>query len=279
MLTRAEIGAFLADGFVAVRGAIPAAVTGACRDVIWSELAAQGVRRDDPSTWTAPVLRIDCPEGGPFAAAGTVPRLWQSYDQLIGAGRWWRRKGVGGTIPVRFPSPADPGDAGWHIESSFCRAGQWRVNVGSRERGLLAIFLFSDTDADSAPTRIRRGSHLDVPAVLAPAGHAGLAGHEAAVRAAKCSAHRPTVLATGRAGDVFLCHPFLVHAASWPHRGCWPRMIAQPAVALFGEYGLAPQPGVSPAPVERAILDGLAQAGISSARRDESRRPESSPDT
>ena len=42
------------------------------------------------------------------------------------------------------------------------------------------------------------------------------------------SVHR--VLATGRAGDVFLCHPFIVHTATWPHRGAGPRMIAQPSV-------------------------------------------------
>jgi Phytanoyl-CoA dioxygenase (PhyH) len=276
VLTRAEIGVFLADGFVAVRGAVPPGVAAACRDVIWSELESQGVRRDDASTWTEPVVRIDCPEGGPFVAAGTATRLWTCYDQLIGPGRWWRREGVGGTIPVRFPSRADPGDAGWHIESSFRAGGGWRVNIGSRERGLLALFLLSDIDADSAPTRIRPGSHLDVPAVLAAAGRAGRPGPEAAARAAAISAHRPTVLATGQAGDVFLCHPFLVHAASWPHRGRSPRMIAQPGVALFGEYALSPQPGVPPPPVEQAILDGLAPAGIGA---DEYRRPGPSPST
>jgi hypothetical protein len=34
------------------------------------------------------------------------------------------------------------------------------------------------------------------------------------------------VHATGKAGDVFLCHPFMVHTATWPHRGAGPRMIA-----------------------------------------------------
>ena len=167
---------------------------------------------------------------------------------------------MGGTIPVRSPSQADPGDAGWHIESSYQRDEVWRVNVGSRERGLLAIFLLSDVDADGAPTRIRPGSHLDVPPLLAPAGSEGMPWNEAAPLAAAASAHRPTVLATGHAGDVFLCHPFLVHAASWPHRGRIPRMIAQPGVALFGEYSLAPPPGEPPPPVEQAILAGLAQA-------------------
>ena len=41
---------------------------------------------------------------------------------------------------------------------------------------------------------------------------------------------RPVVLATGRAGTVYLCHPFLVHAAQM-HRGATPRFMAQPGLA------------------------------------------------
>jgi hypothetical protein len=41
------------------------------------------------------------------------------------------------------------------------------------------------------------------------------------------SAHRPVVTATGDAGTVYLCHPFLVHAAQ-PHHGEHPRFLAQP---------------------------------------------------
>jgi hypothetical protein len=128
MLSQAELDGFVADGFVAVRGALPADVLRACQAEIWSELSGRGVRREDPSTWRDPVVRIDCPESEAFAAAGTQPVLWEAFDQLIGAGRWWRRRGVGGTIPVRFPSPDDPGDAGWHIEASFENNGDWWVN-------------------------------------------------------------------------------------------------------------------------------------------------------
>ena len=260
MLTQGEIGAFLADGYVAVRQALPAATVQACQDVAWSVLGQQGVRRDDPSTWTAPVVRIPCPVGGPFddAGAGTVPALREACDQLIGAGRWWPRAGVGGTIPVRFPSEDDPGDAGWHIESSYEVDGQRRVNLKSRARGLLALYLLTDAETDGAPTRLRPGSHLDVPPILAPGGDAGLDWSEAAQQAATATAHRRTVQAIGQAGDVFLCHPFLVHAASWPHRGRLPRMIAQPAVALRGEFPLDADAPLSP--VEQAILAGLAPA-------------------
>lgn len=253
MLSTREVESFVADGYVAIRSAVPADTVRACQDLIWAELGRLGVAEGDPATWTEPVVRIGCPEGGPFEAAGTRPALWEAFDQLIGPGRWWRRPGVGGTIPVRFPSEADPGDAGWHIEASYQQDGQMRVNVNSRARGLLVIYLLTDVDADSAPTRIRPGSHLDAARVLAPAGESGLPWMEAASAAAAASAARPTSLATGAAGDVFLCHPFLAHAASWPHRGRQPRMIAQPAVALHAQFPLTAPLG----PVEQAIVNAV----------------------
>jgi len=249
VLSQAEISSFVADGFIAVRGAVPADVLRACQEEIWSALGDLGVRRDDPATWRAPVVRISCPESEAFVAAGTQPVLWEAFDQLIGEGRWWRRRGVGGSIPVRFPSQADPGDAGWHIEASFQRGGDWWVNYRSRGRGLLALYLFSDVDADSAPTRVRPGSHRAAAGVLAPFGDQGMPFTQAGPMAAAASAARQTALVTGRAGDVFLCHPFLVHAASWPHTGRHPRIIAQPGVALHDAFPMLPPLS----PVEVAI--------------------------
>jgi len=63
--------------------------------------------------------------------------------------------------------------------------------------------------------------------------------------------------ATGKAGDVFLCHPFMVHTATWPHRGAGPRMIAQPAVNAPDGFVLD---GSDPSPVARAIVMGLTLA-------------------
>jgi hypothetical protein len=249
VLTADEVESFTADGFVAIRGAVPGDVVAACQDVIWGELGKQGVTGDRDS-WTEPVVRISCPEGGPFVDAGTRPAVWEACDQLIGGpDRWWRRPGVGGTLPVRFPSERDPGDAGWHIEASYAEDGEMRVNYRSRARGLLALYLLTDVDAASAPTRLRPGSHLEAARVLAPAGDAGMPWLEAAQAATAATGHLPTVAATGQAGDVFLCHPFLVHAATWPHRGTGPRMVAQPGVSLHGQFPLtAPL-----SPVERAI--------------------------
>ena len=42
--------------------------------------------------------------------------------------------------------------------------------------------------------------------------------------------------------------------------GPFPRMIAQPGVALYGQYALRAGPGETPPPVQQAILDSLAAA-------------------
>ncbi len=256
MLSPDEISRFVADGYVAVREAIPPDVTRACQEIIWAELAPHGVLRDDPATWTRRVLRINTPSGPAFTAAGTTRLVGEACDQLLGPGRWTRHPGVGGTIPVRFPSLDDPGDAGWHIEGSYTADGGQRVSLRSRGRGLLALYLFTDVGPDDAPTRLRPGSHLDVPPILAPGGDDGVPWLPAAQQAARASAHRPTAWATGRAGDVFLCHPFLVHAASWPHRGRSAKMMAQPPVLLTdGEFPWPAARTLPPTPVEQAIFN------------------------
>jgi len=136
-----------------------------------------------------------------------------------------------GTLPVRFPSAIDPGDTGWHIDMSFGHDTPdfmaWRANIHSKGRALLMLFLFSDVGEHDAPTLVRVGSHADVARQLAPAGDAGLSLREPADEGFAGSAHRPVVAATGEAGTVYLCHPFLVHAAQ-PHRGTRPRFLAQP---------------------------------------------------
>ncbi|GAB2682578.1 phytanoyl-CoA dioxygenase family protein [Kribbella swartbergensis] len=260
MLTAAEVASFMRDGFVVVRGAVRRPVVDACLDAIWEELEERGIRRTDPGSWKTPVERIICPEDGntghPFAEAGTAGVLWEAYDQLIGPDKWWKREGMGGTIPVRFPHPADPGDAGWHIEASYFDGTEWRANIRSRDRGLLSLFLLTDVGPDDAPTRIRVGSHADAARVLAPAGDGGLTPAESGPPIVEASADRPVVEATGAAGDVYLCHPFLVHAASWPHRGTSPRMIAQPGVLLLEPFPLTGRDTAYP--VEAAILVSIS---------------------
>jgi len=254
MLTDSEISRFITHGFVPVRGAVASDVAAACVDALWGRLGNRGVRRDDPVTWRRPVVWIACPEGGPFVDAGTSPLLWEAYDQLIGPGRWPPRRGVGGNLPVRFPSEADPGYAGWHIDSGPKGDRYWS-SIHSPTRALLALFLFTDVSEDDAPTYLLAGSHLDVAAWPGPAGEEGREWSSLDPHLPASTFQRETALATGAAGDVYLCHPFLVHRASWPHRGLTPRMMSQPSVWLKEPYALDnPEAAL---PVERAILAGL----------------------
>lgn len=251
-LTDRDVEGFVTNGCVRLPSAFPAELADAGRAVLWDDLDADP---DDPATWTSPVVRLDQYAQPAFREAANTPRLHRAFDQLVGPGRW-RPPGALGTWPVRFPSDDDPGDAGWHVEASWAGSdGDPRLDVHSTGRALLLLFLFSDVGQDDAPTKVRLGSHLDVAPLLAPAGAAGREFFSFAAEAEAASADREEALATGDAGDVWLCHPFLVHSAQ-PHRGTRPRFMAQPPLLPTGTFALA---GTSP--VERAIrlgLDGLA---------------------
>ncbi|TXL71462.1 phytanoyl-CoA dioxygenase family protein [Vineibacter terrae] len=255
-LNDAQIEQFIADGFVRIEAAFPRAVADAACAILWP---ATGCDPDDPSTWTRPVVRLGYHGQAPFTAAVNTPTLHRAFDQLVGHGRW-RPRGDLGTFPVRFPVPGDPGDTGWHIDVSFGPAGtdyfHWRANIASKGRALLMLFLLSDVGPHDAPTRIRAGSHIDVARQLAPAGEDGLSLAELASSGFAESAARPEVHATGTAGTVYLCHPFLVHAAQ-QHHGTQPRFMAQPPLHPAEPLRLMRDDGAY-APVEEAIRRALA---------------------
>ena len=251
-LSATDVERFITDGFLRLEAAFPRALADECRAILWAEL---GLDEDDPSTWTKPVIRLPGSDAPPFVAAANTPRLHQAFDQLVGAARWYPRSGLG-TFPIRFPSEVNPGDAGWHIDGSFGTAPDWHVNLRSRDRALLLLLLFSDVGPDDAPTRIRVGSHLDVPPILRNVGDEGISYEEVGRRLPPRIHERPLAWATGAAGDVYLCHPFLVHAATWPHRGKTARFIAQPPLAPKGVLELE-RTGGDYSPVEIAVRLGL----------------------
>jgi hypothetical protein len=119
------------------------------------------------------------------------------------------------------------------------------------------LFLFSDVGEQDAPTRIRLGSHRDVARRLAPAGEEGLSLIELAKNDFAETASRREIAATGDAGTVYLCHPFLVHAAQ-PHRGTRPRFMARPPLLPAEPLSLERADDDYSA-VELAIREALAQ--------------------
>jgi hypothetical protein len=251
-----DIERFIRDGYLRIDGAFPRALADQARERLERDL---GCDPGDPRTWTRPVVRLGMYPQPPFVAAANTPVLHAAFDALVGPGRW-ARCGSMGTFPVRFPSGAEPDDTGWHVDASFGLEDpdfmSWRLNVRSRGRALLMLFLFSDVGDDDAPTRLRVGSHQDIARRLAPAGEAGLSLRELVADAIPDTAQRPEALATGAAGTVYLCHPFLVHAGQ-AHRGTRPRFLAQPPLLWRDDVA---ERGGTLAPVEAAIQLALASA-------------------
>lgn len=251
ILNSQQIDQFITHGFIRIDHAFSADIAVQVRDILWNDL---GLDRYDPSTWTKPVIRLGMYQQEPFIASANTPVLHAAFDQLVGAGKWLPCRSMG-TFPVRFPSNEDPGDAGWHVDASFpgndpANYLDWRVNIHSKGRGLLMLFLYSDVSEHDAPTRIRAGSHADVARVLAHEGETGLSFMEIAGKL-DAMPEREVVYATGKAGTVYLCHPFIVHAAQ-AHHGTEPKFMAQPPLLLREDLSID---GASP--VERAIKAAL----------------------
>jgi hypothetical protein len=266
VLTPRQLERFRRDGFVAVRGAVAPEVVADCREQVWAQLRALGYDGRDRTTWTEPLVRVWSATGSAFATAARSPVLVEAYDQLVGPRAWVRHRGFDGTVPVRFPHRRRPVDAVWHLDAGYAVRREPRLNVRSRGAALQALVLLSRTGPDDAPTRLLVGSHLDVPAVLRPARVKGVSMWDVMSALPRATFRRPVALATGQAGDVFLLHPFLVHATSWPNRGRRPRIVVQPKIGLREPFRLD-RSRRTIRPVEQAILDALDVSTAAPARR------------
>lgn len=253
-LSPQQIQSFITDGFVRINNAFSADLAGKARNILWKDIPANP---NDSSTWIQPVVWLGMYSQEPFVKAANTSILHSAFDQLVGIGKWIPCMSMG-AFPVRFPSETDAGDTGWHVDAGFPGDDPndffaYRINVNSKGRGLLMLFLFSDVDEQDAPTRILKGSHMDVARLLEPEGENGLSFMELANKLSGLPI-REEVLATGKGGTVYLCHPFLVHSAQ-RHRGKAPKFMAQPPLLLrtgFNIHGAGPC-----SPVVEAIRNAI----------------------
>lgn len=254
-LNKAEIEQFISSGFVRLESAFSKEIANAALEILWNDLPCD---KSDPSTWLEPVIRLGMYSDEPFIQSVNSPKLFTAFDQLIGKDKWIPCMSVG-TFPVRFPSDKQPNDIGKHVDASIPGKDpgnffEWRVNVKSKGRALLMLVLYSDVTENDAPTVIYEGSHVDVAQLLSKKGDEGLSFMEIANRLDELPKRRE-VYATGKAGTIYLCHPFLVHSAQ-PHHGITPKFMAQPPLLLRGEFSLSEE-DTDCSPVERAIRLGL----------------------
>ena len=228
-----DLDAFVSDGFARVEQAVPRAIADAARALLWRQM---GLSPDEPEKWTQPVRwASDLTGGGPFGELARSPRLATALDQICGMGQWLPRGSLG-NVPVRFPVLPPNDDRGWHVDANTPRPdGSWAVS--GRPHTVLLLTLLSDVGPADAPTRIRLGSHHDVAQTL---GEDVLEAVTAGPMVDEASAGRPVVVATGQPGDMYVVHPFTVHAAD-RHLGHTPRFMAQAPILLAKPLG----PGTS----------------------------------
>ncbi|CAN5125901.1 phytanoyl-CoA dioxygenase family protein [soil metagenome] len=223
-----DVDALMADGYVKIEQAAPRDVAEQARALLWQQL---GLSPEDPDGWSAPVLwTADLTGAGPFGEIVRSAKLVAALDHICGADGWMPRGSLG-NIVVRFPRPPVIDDRGWHIDANTMLAdGSWMVS--GRPQTMLLLTLLSQVGPDDAPTRIRVGSHHDVATVLGEPLDPMVAGPVVA----QVSAGRPVVHATGAPGDMYLVHPFTVHAAD-EHRGVTPRFMAQAPIMGTAAFG------------------------------------------
>ncbi len=262
-LTHSEVEHFIENGWVKVNQAIPRENALAVQNTIWEKLAERGVDKQDRSTWTKPMVHITENYSGPEFDACQTERLTGAMNDLAGADNrliptqppawgWW---------PVNFAVGADkawevPG-GGWHWDGIH-----FRHYVDAGDQGLLMLPNFSDIGSQGGATVIAEGSHKIVARYLAECpdgctlnegitacslqhpwlamltGKAPLPEGESRnsffmnqqYRDAKGTSLR-VVEAVAEAGDVYICHPFLYHAAA-PNLSGKPRFMCNRTVPL-----------------------------------------------
>ena len=254
-LSENQINSFINKGYVKIENAFSSEIAEDCRAILWKATQCDPYK---PESWTQPVIRIGELGDEPFIKAANTPILHNAFDQLVGKGNWIPRNTMG-SFPIRFPSKDPAIDTGWHVDASFAGDDahnyfEWRINIHSKGRGLLMLFLFSDVAEQDAPTIIKVGSHLDVAKILEPEGEKGFSFMELAEKL-NFIKEKEEIVAIGKAGTVYLCHPFIVHAAQ-NHQGTSPKFMAQPALLTKNDFSIL-KPKTLLSPVEKAILKGL----------------------
>lgn len=259
VLSPIDIEHFLVHGFVKVPQALDQEVIKKSVDLMWSRL---GYDPKDSSTWLKD--KIHMPSHHVFNVQEIAPKAYQAICELSGGEDRVKQPKwddsfivnfhLGGDKPWVAPSPKAEG---WHKD------GDWFLHfLDSPEQGLLTIVLWSDVQSKGGATFVAGDSVGPVARYLAqhPEGvnpNVGFANggfpHHQFIQ--ECKDFQE---ATGKAGDVFLLHPFLLHASSYNSLRL-PRIITNPCV-LFNEPMVFNRPKWSDhSSVEQAILRALGK--------------------
>jgi hypothetical protein len=251
-LSDEQVEQFLRRGFVTIGGCFSREVADSWVDQAWRRI---GYRADDPSTWLE--KRVHLPDGSAVDALEFAPRAWHAAVELVGGAdrlhlpwRWTdgliANLGVGGDRPWQPPSAAV---GGWHKDGDF-----FRHFLDSPEQGLLTFVLWTDMLSTGGGTFVAADSVPVVARFLRDHPEGVLPDDfPYAELISQCS---DFVEMTGRAGDVVLLHPFLLHATSQNVLRV-ARFISNPPLALKAPLNFDRPDPSDHSLVELAVLRGL----------------------
>lgn len=216
LLTGAQIDAFIARGYVHVPDALPRSLletwrTTTCArvDRMRRDAGAGPFVADAPITWPSDVLVV--PNETEVVAREHAPRLWSAVCDLFGGAARVRTRTISDYFVLRFPSApsrAANGDGfAWHVDDP-----PNALDVRALRTGVVGLALFSDVAPGGGATWILPESvSLVCRALAEPATPRPLDAGFATSVASRCAER---VECVGRAGDVFLVHPLMVHSGS-----------------------------------------------------------------
>ncbi len=270
VLTADQVEHFLDKGFVVIRGCFSRAAAAEFTAPLWQRL---GYAEHDPSTWERPTVHL--PSRRRLDVRRFAPRAWDAVCDLVGGSEriaadrpyvWDDAFIVNLWQDADRPwAPASAASPGWHKDGDF-----FRHFLDSPEQGLLTLVLWSDVRHQGGATFVAADSVGPVARLLAdnPRGvyplrpAAGEGGDPDAVLIpygdliAQC---QDFVEATGEVGDVYLLHPYILHAKSQNTLRV-PRFITNPPLTLAEPLRFDRSDPDELSLVEQAVLRALGTA-------------------
>ena len=209
VLTDADIKQFLTRGFVKLPGAVPPEVIAEYTTDVWERLGYDPAK---PETWEKHWQPLPHTRGKQVQEVSPV--AYDAICDLCGEDRiksaWWGDSlivNLGRAEDETAWEPPTPSAPGWHTDGDF-----FKHFLDSPEQGLLTIILWSDVTPRNGATFVAGDSVPFVAQYLA-AHPEGMMPNNLGTREhiQKCT---DFFEATGSAGDVYLLHPFTIHASS-----------------------------------------------------------------
>jgi hypothetical protein len=252
VLTDEQAEHFLDNGYVVLHDCFSRTAAAELTSTIWTRL---GYDPDDRSTWTASSIHMPTHQRIPVEEF--APKAWHAVCDLLGGEeRIARPYAWGDGFIVNLWEGADrpwadpsPHAGGWHKDGDF-----FRHFLDSPEQGLLTLVLWSDVRHQGGATFVAADSVGPVARYLA-AHPEGVLPTAFPTRdlIGQCTRFAE---ATGEVGDVFLLHPYVLHAKAQNVLRL-PRFITNPPVHLAEPMRFDRERPEDHSLVERAVLRGL----------------------